>query len=44
MGSLLHLELNIVIDIDFPLELQQEFLQLGAATICCEDVFLLLKT
>jgi len=26
MGSLLHLELNIVIDIDFPLELQQEFL------------------
>jgi len=40
----LHLELNIVIDIDFPLELQQEFLQLGAAIICCEDVFLLLKT
>jgi len=37
MGSLLHLELNIVIHIDFPLELQQEFLQLGAATICCED-------
>jgi len=37
MCSLLHLELNIIIHIDFPLELPQEFLQLGAAAICSDE-------
>ena len=37
MCFLLHLELNIIIHIVFPLELPQEFLQLGAAAICVKD-------
>ena len=37
MCFLLHLELNIIIHIVFPLKLPQEFLQLGAAAICAED-------
>jgi len=37
MYQLLYLEPNIIIYIVSPLELQQEFLQLGAAAICSDN-------
>ncbi|KAG4377592.1 hypothetical protein GLYMA_18G164133v4 [Glycine max] len=37
MYFLLHVELNIIIHIVFPLKLPQEFLKLGATANCAED-------